>query len=81
MTSNKKTVFHPGMYIKEAIEEMGISQNEFSCRCGLEPAYVFALLDGGSDITDETARKLAAFFGTSSEGWINLQARFDFAKA
>ena len=36
-----------------------------------------AILQGKRSITADTAMRLARFFGTSAEMWMNLQARYD----
>ena len=75
--SEMRYVSHPGIYIKDAIESLGMSQNEFACRTGLSSKNVSTLINGSSSITFEVATKLASFFDNSVEGWINLQTKYD----
>lgn len=75
--SEMRYVSHPGVYIKDAIESLGMSQNEFACRTGLTSKNVSTLINGSSSITFEVATKLASFFDNSVEGWINLQTKYD----
>ena len=79
ISQKEKSAFHPGFYIREAIEDMGITQNEFAIRCGLTPKNASTLLSGESNVTFDVALKLASFFGNSVEGWMNLQTRYDIA--
>ena len=72
-----RTVNHPGTYIKDALEELDISQSEFAYRSGLSIKNVSTLINGESPITFGVAIKLASFFGNSVEGWINLQTKYD----
>lgn len=68
---------HPGFYLKEAIEELGLNQTEFATRSGLSIKNVSTIINGESRITFEVALKLASFFNTGVEGWINLQTKYD----
>ena len=75
--SKGRYVSHPGVYIKEAIEELGLNQSEFALRAGLTPKNVSTIISGESDITFDAAVKIAAFFHNEVEGWINLQTKYD----
>lgn len=76
MTEKVRAVSHPGIYIKDAIDELGLSQSEFAYRTGLSIKNVSTLINGESNITFEVAVKLAGFFHNSVEGWINLQTKY-----
>ena len=73
----KRIVSHPGIYIKDAIDELGLSQSEFALRTGISVKNVSTLINGESNITFEVAVKLASFFHNSVEGWINLQTKYN----
>lgn len=77
MTKLIRTMSHPGIYVKDAIEELGLTQSEFAYRTGLSIKNVSTLLNGESNITFDVAVKLAAFFDNSVEGWINLQTKYN----
>lgn len=77
MIKKMRPVSHPGEYIKDAIDELGISQSEFAYRTGLSIKNISTLINGESNITFEVATKLSAFFGNSVEGWMNLQIKYD----
>lgn len=77
MIESRRIYFHPGVFIKDAIEEMGLNQTEFAYRSGLSIKNVSTLLSGESNVTIDVAMKLAAFFHNSVEGWINLQTKYD----
>lgn len=81
MIERARIVSHPGIYIKEAIEELGLNQSEFALRSGLSIKNVSTLISGESNITFEVAQKLSSFFNNSVEGWINLQTKYDLYKA
>lgn len=77
MTDKGRVVSHPGVYIKDAIDELGLSQSEFAYRTGLTIKNVSTLINGESNITFDVAVKLASFFHNSVEGWINLQTKYN----
>ncbi len=77
MTEVGRIVSHPGVYIKDAIDELGLSQSEFAYRTGLSIKNVSTLINGESNITFDVAIRLAAFFHNSVEGWINLQTKYN----
>lgn len=77
MRNENRYAVHPGFIIKDAIEEMGLTQFEFALRTGLTTKNVSTLLNGESPITFEVAMKVGNFFETSPEGWINLQTKYD----
>ena len=69
--------FHPGYYIAEIIEDMGMSQVEFATRMGTTTKTLSCLLNGQANISNDLAKKLSAMLGTSAEVWLNLQASYD----
>lgn len=73
--------FHPGYYIKEIIDDMEITQEQFAKRLGITPKTVSTLVNGKSDISDDIARKLSIMLGSSVELWVNLQKEYDIKKA
>ena len=68
--------FHPGYYVKEIIEDMGISQAEFALRMGTTSKTLSQLVNGQINISNDLAKKLSSMLGTSVDGWLNLQKRF-----
>ena len=68
---------HPGIYIKDAIDELNITIEEFSSRSGISVQDVSMLIVGKKDITFENAKKLSSYFHNSPEGWMNLQASYN----
>lgn len=73
--------FHPGYYIKEIVEESGISQEEFAKRLDTTPKTLSVLINGGQRLTADLALKLSRMLGTSAQYWLNLQSIFDAAQA
>ena len=69
--------FHPGYYIADIIDDMGISQAEFATRMGSTPKTISQLVNGQANISNDLAKKLSAMLGTSVELWLNLQNSYD----
>ena len=69
--------FHPGYYIAEIIEDMGISQAEFAMRLGTNTKTLSYLLNSQANITNDLAKKLSVMMGTSLDVWLNLQTAYD----
>ena len=69
--------FHPGYYIADVIEDMGVSQAEFATRLGTNTKTLSYLLNGQANITNDLAKKLSVMMGTSPDVWLNLQNTYD----
>ncbi|WP_417061124.1 HigA family addiction module antitoxin [Enorma massiliensis] len=74
-----RVAFHPGYYIKEIIEELGLSQDDFAKRLGTTPKTLSVIINGGQRLSPDIAYKLSKMLGTSVEYWLNLQSIFDAA--
>lgn len=75
------TAFHPGEYIKEEIDERGMSQRELARQMGRPYQTVNEIVKGRKAITAETALDLERVFGGNAETWLNLQTTFDLTSA
>ena len=69
--------FHPGYYIADIIEDMGISQAEFATRIGTTAKTLSQLINGQANISNDLAKKLSVMMGTSVEVWLNLQDTYN----
>lgn len=70
----KRPPSHPGeVLLKDFLEPMGISQRQLSDAINVPYQRVNELVNGKRGITPSTALRLSAFFGNSSEFWLNLQ--------
>jgi addiction module HigA family antidote len=69
---------HPGeILLEEFLTPMGISQYRLSKEIGVPQRRIGEIVAGNRAITADTALRLAAFFGTDAQSWINLQSRYD----
>ena len=69
---------HPGEVLKvEFLDELGISAYRVAKAIGVPVNRITAILKGNRAVTAETALRLAQFFGTSAEHWMNLQKNYE----
>ena len=72
----------PGeILLKEFLEPLGISQNKLARDIDVPITRVNDIIHGKRGITADTALRLGAYFGTTPEFWLNLQARYDLKRA
>jgi addiction module HigA family antidote len=71
------TPIHPGEHLAEELNELGISAAELARKLGIPTNRITAILNGQRAITGDTALRLAHFFGTSAEFWLNLQSLYE----
>lgn len=69
---------HPGEILREEfLEPMGLSVYELANALNVPRSRANDIVRGRRAITTDTALRLARYFGTTPEFWINLQARHD----
>jgi addiction module HigA family antidote len=73
---------HPGeMLLEEFLIPMGLSQRDLADGIRVPYQRVNELVNGRRGITPSTALRLAKFFGTTPDLWMNLQLRWDLFHA
>ena len=72
---------HPGEHLLEELKELGISAAELARKLDVPTNRVTAIVRGQRGITGDTALRLAHFFGTSAEFWLNLQSLYELRLA
>ncbi len=68
---------HPGEHLAEELKELNMSAAALARQLQVPTNRITQILNGRRDITADTALRLAHFFGTSAEFWINLQSLYD----
>ncbi|MBX0312006.1 MAG: HigA family addiction module antidote protein [Sulfurihydrogenibium sp.] len=68
---------HPGITLKEKLEEMGMSPEEFAIKIDLPVEVVLSILNEKSPITSNIAIKLEKVLGIPASFWINKQINYD----
>lgn len=69
---------HPGVILMEDfIQGFGITQNKLAVSIRVPPRRINEIVHGKRSITADTAVRLAKYFGTSAELWMNLQSQYE----
>ena len=68
---------HPGEFLAETIEELGLTQADLARAIGVSPMRISHVVKGTRPVTAELALLLARAFGQSAEYWLNLQSAYD----
>jgi len=73
---------HPGEILAaEFLEPMGLSQYRLAKDIDVPARRINEIVLGKRGITADTALRLARYFGTSPDVWLNLQVRYELDKA
>jgi len=68
---------HPGEHLAEELEALDMSAAELARKIDVPTNRVTQILNGTRSITGDTALRLAHFFGTRAQFWLNLQSIYD----
>ena len=72
---------HPGEILREELDEFGLSANALAKALGVPVNRVTTILNGQRGITADTALRLARYFGTTPNLWLNLQKTWELRRA
>jgi addiction module HigA family antidote len=72
---------HPGAFLRETLEDMGLTQVAFADAIGVSPMRVSHLLKGDRPVTAELALRLGRALGQTPQYWLNLQTTYDLKVA
>jgi antitoxin HigA-1 len=75
------TAIHPGEHLAEELEALDMSAAELARKLDVPTNRVTQILNGTRSITGDSALRLAHFFGTSPQFWLNLQTLYDLRLA
>lgn len=75
------SAIHPGQHLAEELRELGMSAAELARNLNVPTNRVTGILNRQRAITGDTALRLAHFFGTSAEFWLNLQSLYELRVA
>ncbi len=69
---------HPGeILMAEFLKPLELSQYQLAKELSVPARRINEIVHGERRITADTALRLARFFGTSEQFWMNLQSRYD----
>ena len=72
-----RTPIQPGEILKDELDELGLSAAELARQIEVPANRVSQILAGRRAVTADTALRLARWFGTSAELWMNLQQTYE----
>ena len=82
MSETKMPPVHPGEILYEDfMKPLGITQYRLAKEMHVYPRRVNEIVHGKRAVSADTALRLARYFGTSAELWMNLQAHYDLELA
>nr|WP_310781094.1 HigA family addiction module antitoxin [Candidatus Palauibacter scopulicola] len=71
---------HPGEVLREELDELGLSANALSKALGVPVNRVTMILNGQRGVSADTALRLATYFGTTPQLWLNLQKTWELRR-
>ena len=72
---------HPGELLQDELQEIGVSLNELARALRVPMNRISAIVNGKRGITVDTAIRLARYFDTAPQYWLNLQNAYDLEAA
>lgn len=72
---------HPGEHLAEELKELNMSSAEFARKIRVPTNRVTQIIKGQRSVSGDTALRLAHFFGTSPQFWLNLQGLYEIRLA
>ena len=75
------TAIPPGEHLAVEPDELGMSAAELARQLEVLTNRITEILNGRRAITGDTALRLAHFFGTTAEFWLNLQSLYEIRVA
>jgi len=81
-TKNQMRPVHPGEVLREEfLRPLGLSANQLALRLRVPPNRMTSILNGTRSVTAETALRLARYFRTTADFWMNLQMAYELRVA
>ena len=71
---------HPGEMIGEELAARGLTAHAFALKLRVPPNRIAEIIKGRRGISAETALRIARYFGTSAQFWVNLQSQYELAR-
>jgi addiction module HigA family antidote len=80
-TTTKFPPVHPGAILAEDLRDAGLSMNQLAKEIHVPMNRISAIVNGKRGITGDTALRLARYWGTTAEYWMNLQLHYELEVA
>ena len=72
-----RPAIHPGEILAEELEELAVTPTELARQLRVPANRITQIVQGKRSITGDTALRLAHWFGSSAQFWLNLQSAYD----
>lgn len=72
---------HPGEILREELNELGLSANALAEKLDVATNRITEILREKRGVTADTALRLARYFGTTPQVWVNLQKEYELRTA
>ncbi len=76
-----RTPIHPGEILADELEELGLSSAELARQIEVPANRISQIIAGRRNVTADTALRLARYFGTTADFWMNLQKTYELDEA
>lgn len=80
-TDGELPAIHPGEHLRDELEELNMSARALAMALDIPVNRITQILKAQRGVTADTALRLARYFGTSAEFWLNLQKMFELRTA
>ncbi len=77
---NQTRPIHPGEILRDEMGELGLSARQLAPALGMPTNRVTGMVNETRTLTADTALRLARYFGTSPEFWLNLQSTYELRR-
>jgi len=81
MLKNGLPAIHPGEFLAETLDELGISQAQFARAIGVSPMRISHVVKGTRPVTTELALLFGRALRQTPQYWLNLQVAYDLKTA
>ena len=75
-----KNPAHPGILLKDDLDELGLSVAEAAKGLGVTRQQLYNVISGRSGVTPEMAIRLEKAIGGNADHWLRMQAAYDLAQ-
>jgi addiction module HigA family antidote len=72
-----RPTIHPGEILADELQELGIAPTALARQLAVPPNRITQIIPGKRSITGDTALRLAHWFGTDPQFWLNLQSSYE----
>jgi addiction module HigA family antidote len=79
-TMEMKNPVHPGLLVKECLDDLGLSVAEAAKGLGITRQQLHNVIAGRSNVTPEMAVRFEKAFGSTADTWLRMQMNYDLAQ-